>query len=133
MIEYAYLWNREADEGQEEGLKDRPVVVVLARVVRDEHTEVFVAPITHSPPVNAQDAILIPPRVKAQLGLDNEPSWIVATEVNKFIWPGPDIRRAKDGDTPLYGAIPAALFKQVQQAISDHVEASKLRLTGRTE
>ena len=30
MISYAYVWDREAQSGQEEGRKDRPCVIALA-------------------------------------------------------------------------------------------------------
>ncbi|WP_309662051.1 hypothetical protein [Sphingomonas sp.] len=79
------------------------------------------------------EAIEIPPKVKAYLGLDEERSWVVVTELNRFIWPGPDIRTAKGKDTPLYGPIPAKLFQQVRQAISDRAEAHRLDISPRTE
>jgi hypothetical protein len=47
--------------------------------------------------------------VKRHLGLDDEPSWIITTEVNRFVWPGPDIRVVEGSDTPLYGAIRQAV------------------------
>jgi len=109
------------------------VVVVLARIVVGDHTELIVAPVTHSPPFDQADAVQFPARDKKQIGLDGEPSWIVVAEVNRFVWPGPDIRTAKGQETPLYGALPAKLFRQIQQAISDHVDTSRLKLTPRTE
>jgi hypothetical protein len=65
--------------------------------------------------------------------LDDEPSWIVTTEVNRFIWPGPDIRPAKGLGTPLYGAIPAKLFDQVKQQISGNAKAGQSVVVKRTE
>jgi hypothetical protein len=52
VIRYSYLWNREARAGQDEGSKDRPCAVLLA-VDRGEETEVYVLPITQSPPLAA--------------------------------------------------------------------------------
>src|SRR5688500_8167274 len=93
VISYAYLWAREAAEGQEEGLKDRPVVVmVVARIEVLGRTQLLVAPITHVEPERSDEGVGIPPSVKKHLGLDRERSWIVLTEVNRFYWPGPDIR-----------------------------------------
>jgi len=132
VLSYAYLWADEAERGKDEGLKDRPVVVVVARIVTGERTELFVAPITHSRPA-ASHGIEIPQRVKQHLGLDDERSWILATELNRFIWPGPDIRQVPDGDTPVYGAIPARFFEQLRQAISEHAEAHRMRIPKRTE
>ena len=88
VISYSYLWAHEAASGQEEGLKDRPVVVVLARLVDGDETQLLVAPITHSEPDDGQ-GVIIPPAVKRYLGLDGEQSWIVTSELNRFIWPGP--------------------------------------------
>ena len=131
VISYSYLWAREAAEGQEEGLKERPVVV-LAKIVEDGFTRLIVAPITHSPP-QVGEGVELPQAVKRHLGLDDERSWVVTTEVNQFIWPGPDIRPAKESDTPLYGAIPAKLFSTVVQQISDNAQAGQTVVTKRTD
>jgi hypothetical protein len=92
VIRYSYLWKREFDAGRDEGTKDRPCAIVLAVVHDDGEKEVLVLPITHSPPADPADAIEIPTATKNRLGLDSERSWIVITEANEFIWPGPDLR-----------------------------------------
>jgi hypothetical protein len=94
VLSYSYLWAREAAKGEESGRKDRPVVVVVAAIARKTGTQLLVAPITHVPPERAADAVEIPATVKRQLGLDSARSWIALTELNGFIWPGPDIRIA---------------------------------------
>src|SRR3954469_13667034 len=76
VLSYAYLWSNEAERGEEGGRKDRPVVVVVARIERENDTLVLVAPIPHSRPSRAADGIEIPAAVKKRLGLDREPSWI---------------------------------------------------------
>ena len=91
VLSYAYLWHSEHARGREEGLKDRPCVVVLA--VEDKGADgwlVLVAPITHRPPAIAEAAVEIPLPTKRRLGLDEARSWIVVTEGNRFAWPGPD-------------------------------------------
>lgn len=60
---------------------------------------VTVAPITHSPPTNEGDAIEIPAALIAHLGIDDLRSWIVVTETNDFLWPGPDPAASKNGRT----------------------------------
>ena len=108
------------------------MVVVVARIVSDDRTELMVAPITHSE--HASDkAIEIPAEVRQLLGLDEDRSWIIATELNRFTWPGPDIRLAPTGETPFYGTIPAKLFGQLRQAISDHANANRVRIPKRTK
>ena len=108
------------------------MVVVVARVVTGDRTELMVAPITHVEPPFGQ-GIPIPQSVKRHLGLDDEPSWVVLTELNRFVWPGPDIRPVKGGAIPLYGAIPAKLFEQVKQGISRLAGSGRLQIPKRTE
>ena len=50
VLSFAYLWAREAAAGQEEGLKDRPTVVVLAMQETGDRLRVLVAPVTHNAP-----------------------------------------------------------------------------------
>lgn len=130
---YSYLWHREAIKGQTEGLKDRPVVVVVALRTVNERTELLVAPITHSHPQQDEDAVEIPQRVKRHLGLDQNRSWIITTEINRFFWPGPDIRPVHADGSPLYGAIPAQLFETVKAKILAAAPSSRFGMTKRSE
>ena len=130
VLSYAYLWADEAEKGQEEGLKDRPVVVVVARVVSGDRTQLLVAPVTHREP-DPGEGIEVPAPVKRHLRLDHERSWIITTELNRFNWPGPDIRIARGGEDPFYGAIPAKLFEQMRSSILGNSSSS--RITRRTE
>lgn len=132
VLSYAYLWHREAIKGQEEGLKDRPVVVVVAMRMINERIELLVAPITHSQPVGPGDAIEIPQRVKRHLGLDQLRSWIVTTELNRFIWPGPDVRPAQEDGSPLYGAIPEQLFETVKASVLSKARGQRFGMTKRS-
>jgi hypothetical protein len=109
VIHYSYLWASEGQRGREEARKDRPVLVLALSVVqRSGATEVLVVAITHSPPANESDAVVLPVAVKSQLGLDVSPSWIVTTEANAFLWPGPDLRPVprRKPPTVFYGEIP---------------------------
>jgi hypothetical protein len=107
--------------------------VVIARQQLPGGTGLLVAPITHTPPERAADAVEIPVPVKKQLGLDRERSWIVLTELNRFIWPGPDIRPAPGSDSPFYDALPDWLFVRVREGIVRQAEAEHLTVTKRTE
>lgn len=115
IFRYAYLWDWQHREGREEGDKDRPCLV-LAIVMTTEAGDpvVRVLPITHTPPADPADAIEIPAALKARLRLDHERSWIVLTESNRFVWPGPDLR-AVETETGYFGPLPPALFTQVKQ------------------
>lgn len=116
VIRYSYLWQREHLRGQEEGVKDRPCAVLLALTDNEGEQKVVVLPITHSPPSDAAHAVEIPAATRRRLGLDDERSWIVVTEANRFIWPGPDLRPAVVGDpaSVVLGLLPQALFEQVR-------------------
>jgi hypothetical protein len=54
------------------------------------------------PPSDPCEAIENPPATKRRLGLDDERSWIVLTESNRFVWPGPDVRPV-DGESGYHG------------------------------
>jgi hypothetical protein len=129
VIRYAFLWREAAARGQEEGEKDRPCAVVLTSATAEGDTIVIVLPITHTPPRNPDLAVEIPAATKRRLGLDGERSWIVVTDANRFIWPGPDLRPRIAGDAAsvAYGLLPAALFRQMRDKLARAVEA---RLAG---
>lgn len=115
IFRYAYLWNWQHQEGREEGDKDRPCVVLAIFTTNEDGAPVVrVLPITHTPPGNPADAIEIPAAVKIWLRLDEGRSWIVLTESNRFVWPGPDIR-AVGTETGYFGPLPPALFAEVKR------------------
>jgi hypothetical protein len=88
---------------------------------------VLVLPITHTTPQHADDAIEIPTATKQRLGLDAERSWIVISEVNEFVWPGPDLRPlpGRDESTIVYGALPPKFFAHVRDRFLAHVKRDK--------
>jgi hypothetical protein len=135
VIRYAYLWRREALEGRDEGTKDRPCAVVLAFQDEQGRTKVYALPITHSPPRSGEDAIEIPPLVKARLGLDGERSWISLAEANIFHWPGPDMRflPGKGPESAVYGFLPPAFFRVVRDRFLAADRAKKASMVIRTE
>ncbi len=90
VIRYAYLWQAEHLRGQEEGVKDRLCSVILVTTEDDGERIVAVLPITHSPPSNPDLAVEIPHETKRRLALDDNRSWVVLTEANRFAWPAPD-------------------------------------------
>jgi len=134
VIRYSYLWADEHDEGREEGSKDGPSAIVLASSTLDRATSVVVLAITHSPPASGDLAVEIPRPTKLRLGLDGERSWIVLSEANRFIWPGPDLRRVSAGDNAsvAYGELPADLFRKVQAKFVQAYRDRRARLVQRT-
>ena len=99
-----------------------------ARQVIEGREVVTVVPITHTPPGDPADAIEIPAPLKAHLGLDEAPSWVVVTETNDFLWPGPDIRPGRD-----YGMLPPRFFAHVRDRILQAHLRRKLSRVERTE
>ena len=101
----------------------------------DGHTELLVVPVTTQPPTRAEDGFEIPTRIKAHLGLDAARCWIMVTELNRFRWPGPDIRPIEHGEerTPYYGFIPQPLFDAVLAAVIARAEGTRVKVTRRSE
>jgi hypothetical protein len=115
VFRYSYLWHWQHLEGREEGDKDRPcLVLAIVTVEEDGSLVVRVLPITHTPPSNPDDASEISRPVKQRLRLDDERSWIVLNESNRFVWPGPDVRPV-DSDSGAYGVIPPTLFAEIKR------------------
>ena len=132
VISYAYLWANEVEAGQEEGTKDRPCAIILARQIVDDVTVVTVAPITHTPPSDSSAALAIPPPTKKRLDLDESPSWIITSEVNDFVWPGPDLRPVT-GANPVrfhYGVLPPSFFRKLKEMF---LAQARIRIVPRTQ
>ncbi len=136
VIRYSYLWHSEYIEGREEGQKDRPCALVAAiRTDETGETRVLVLPLTHSPPVVAFDAVEIPPLIKERLGLDAGRSWIVVSESNVFVWPGPDLRPVPGADpaSVAYGFLPPRFFNAVRERFLELTRENRVRAVQRTE
>lgn len=134
VISYLYLWNSEHQTGREDGAKVRPCVVIIA--VRDDGGRpwVTVAPVTHTAPSVLGQAVEIPPATKQRLGLDDARSWVVASEVNDFVWPGPDLRPLPhDASRFDYGLLPPSLFRQIRDRMTAWRSARQLKSVLRTE
>jgi hypothetical protein len=132
VVRYAYLWRHEKERRRESGIKDRPCAIVAA--VRKARGEVYVmvVPITHRPPDDSSLAVRLPAGVKRHLGLDQSSSWVVDSEVNRFRWPGPDIRPVAAAEGRFtYGSLPVEIFDEVRRKLLDVYERRKLTMTTR--
>ena len=86
-------------------------------------------------PAYPADAIEIPSETKMRLRLDSDRSWIVITEANEFVWPGPDLRPIPGrGDSNItHGTLPPRFFSHVRDKFLERDQREKaLRIT-RTE
>lgn len=133
VFRYSYLWHWQHLRGFEEGDKDRPcLVLALVAMEEDGSPIVRVLPVTHTPPENPADAVEIPAAVKARLRLDDERSWIVLAESNRFAWPGPDIRPLET-ESGYFGPLPPALFAEVKRRFVAIATGGAHKSTPRTE
>jgi hypothetical protein len=132
VIRYAFLWSHERDAGAEEASKDRLCAIVVA-TARDPRGDirVVVAPITHRPPADPLDSIEIPAAACRSLGLDNERHWLRLDELNRFTWPGYDLRPIPGHGGFAYGMLPQALFEALRQGVLARQNARCVRLQGR--
>ena len=133
VIRYSYLWRAEYGRGQEEGVKDRPCAVILVSVDDEGDSVVTVLPISHSAPADPDLAVELPAATKRRLGLDDERSWVVLTEANRFVWPGPDLSPARPNDAAsiAYGLLPFRLFETVRQKFIAAIRSRRTRVVPR--
>jgi hypothetical protein len=76
-----------------------------------------------------------PAATKRRLDLEDQRSWIVVTESNRFTWPGPDLRRTIPGNQTsiAFGLLPKALFDEVRTKWLALFAARKTQFVPRTE
>lgn len=132
VIRHAYLWQSEARQGREEGVKDRPCVIIDIRENEYQEIEVLIAPVTHTPPINPERALEIPLATKHRLGLDDETSWVITTEVNRFVWPGPDIRGVPGGGDS-YGYLPAKMTTAILEKVRENARDKSISIIRRDD
>ena len=105
---------------------------MLATTETGNGLRVVVAPVTTRPPRPGDAVVEMPAAVRAHLGLGDNHIWIVASEVNSFLWPGPDlrpVRRERDG-SPYYGKVPGNLLRMVREV---YRQRGGVRVTPRDE
>ena len=114
VIRYAFLWSDEAARGAAEAAKDRPCAIVVATEGESGATRVAVVPITHARPDAGSPAHLpLTATDLRALGLDGAPHWVVVDEVNRFTWPGHDLRPIPGTGRIDHGMLPEASFRRV--------------------
>jgi hypothetical protein len=135
VIGYSYLWATDHRNGAEEGFKNRPCAIVATQRIIEGREIVTVVPVTHSRPTNPADGVEIPTALKLHLGLDNLPSWVVVTETNDFLWPGPDLSPVP-GAYPArfhYGMLPPRFFAHLRGQLLKAHHNRRLERIARTE
>ena len=132
VIRHMYLWRDEQIQGHEDGRKARPCLIVHKRQNEYDETEVFICPITHTPPKDQQRAKEIPLATKQRLKLDKDQSWIIISEVNRFTWRGPDIRKTQTGEDA-YGYLPTGLTNAAINQLRENSRTRQLNVIDRDD
>ncbi len=92
----------------------------------------MLVPITHSEPGPQDVAIEVPEAVRRSLGLDDEPQWVILDEVNRFTWPGFDLRPLPyDQDRPAYGFVPPLFFDRLRDRLLEALDARRVGAVNR--
>ncbi|MEX0808796.1 MAG: hypothetical protein WD044_08705 [Dongiaceae bacterium] len=138
VIAYDYQWHDRSLAGRDAALTERPPgAVVLAVADQAGERLVTAAPIATFPPADPRDAVELPRATCRRLGLDaktgggtgggpgdspkdnNDASdvrnFVIVSEVNRFVWPGPDLRpvATRSASAFVYGVLPPRLFKRI--------------------
>ena len=133
VVRHAFLWSHEKSAGTNEAAKDRPCVIVLL-LASDESKQVRVGvvPITHTPPTDSNGGIEVPKAVRRNLGLDDAPQWVIFDELNRFVWPGYDLRPVPGhAGSYAYGMLPQDLYDTIVLGVLARNRANKLSLLDR--
>jgi hypothetical protein len=137
VICYDYLWKGEQEAGRTEGVKDRPCAIVIASNAKTEnHYEVVVCPITHTPPHRDEKAVELPYKVCRHLGLDEQRMWIKTREINLFLWEEGcyphGITRTPQGNWA-YGILPYGVRTTAINQVMDYSQKQELAIVRRDD
>ena len=84
VLDYAYLWRRQADTGEESGRKERPVCLALTLGTDPDNQELFLFPITSQAPTPGRAAIAIT-QIECRRGGLYHPAWLILDEFNRCV------------------------------------------------
>jgi hypothetical protein len=82
--------------------------------------------ITHRAPSGDTVGIEIPAKVRAAIGLDDAPSWVIVSDHNVDEWPNAGLAPIP-GRTGMfsYGFVPPGLFKQIKSKFLELADAGQ--------
>jgi hypothetical protein len=126
---YDYLWRHQYDEGETEGRKSRPVSLVVVAADKAGKMNLFILPITSSPPPADRLAIEISQIERRRAGLDDMPLWVMLDEYNYDIV-----------ETSFYfdpsariGRFSSAFHRKALRAFADAVRGRRTQRVPRTD
>ncbi|MDB5469302.1 MAG: hypothetical protein JWR84_862 [Caulobacter sp.] len=125
VIEFSFLWKHERDAGLLEGVKDRRCVIAA---ILEEGRRVVVMPITGTEPAHDNKI----PLSGGALGLERQ-SWIVTSDLNVTVWPGHDLRPARNpnGAWWRYGRLSDGLRKRLADEMQAIIRSGQARVVPR--
>ena len=123
VLNYDFLFRDRYERGIKDAPYPHPCVVFHIGRGGEGKTQVYVAPISHSPPAQGVAAVEIPERDAQRLGLDARRQWLKTHELNRFEWPSGDLVPIKSGPKRgayAYGLISRGVFEKARKQILQH-------------
>jgi hypothetical protein len=119
VVHYASLFRSRTRNIGDSG-KGGPCLVVALFPDKEEplRTGVLYLPITHTEPGLDEEALEIPPNVRAAAGLDGFRQWLLVGQSNWDTWPEDIFNIPKKPGIFHYGYVPPGFFKTVQTAFA---------------
>lgn len=135
VVCYSYLWYSESEAGREDGVKNRPCIVVSALPCEEGRHRVVLLPVTRSMPQVGTQAVELPDLTKQRLGLSPDRQWIICSDANEFNWVGPDLRVVPNSHPKsfVYGYLGSKLFEVIKSKFLFAANGETLRLAKRAE
>ena len=133
IVEHFFLWADQQAEGQIEGRKARPCIIIAVEEQGRTEARVTLVPITSSAPRPKRSAVAVPNNIKASLGLDiTRPAWVIVDEVNVFAWPGFDLVPQLRGGF-VRGMVTIGFFERLRDAVLEVHARGRLRTVDRDD
>ena len=125
VLNYPYLWRWQAEKGETEGRKDRPVCLVLA-IAKSDLTHLVLLAISGTPPRSDQTALVIPALERRRAGLlDWKEAWITVSEYNY------DVAEASyhlDPNTEVLGRFSSSFLMKIATAARPFIAQTSARV-----
>jgi hypothetical protein len=126
VFHYDYLWSHEARSGRSTS-KERPACLALSSDSETTPQIVVILPITHRKPGAGVVGVEIPRAVRRNLGVDDEPCWVIVSEVNIDDWPNSGIAPLPGSSRIFaYGFLPPGLYETVKKKMLAHYSQSRI-------
>lgn len=125
VVEFFYLWHREAQQGEESGRKPRPVCIVIKAPGTPDI--LFLFPITSQPPLPGRLALAVPETECRRIAL-TPPCWIILDEFNRV-----EADKAYDFvSTQPMGSVSAAFLRTIAATIKSAAQVTSIKAVKRT-